>query len=373
MVFCKISQFVLACPGVEQTFLAAEMGGVPGGPSPDQVTEARRAVKELATELLGILDKWCDPSAGPVHALAHEMRGHIMSKLEQINRSPTAPPQWGIKTMKDNAFKVAVDCLGHHEQTYPIARKLGFLWHAQLQFQVEVFMFLCGQLCHRTEGELADRAWHQVEITYTHHPEMFEVAHSRTHMLIGQFVLKAWHRREAALMTRTGQVPKTPFFVNRLRAALPDFNAAMIKLEESSPSEGLGIAGGIDGGGGRADRSSLPHTPAATVTSRAEHCGSNASSGTDFVMVSPDADTSDRIHSASHLPTQVGNGGGGSSAGVMQSDPAVDQFFTGYMDTTALDWDMFADMKDDSGGDAAGSAFPPAIFSGAGLAEWYQG
>ncbi|KAK4230397.1 activator of stress genes 1 [Podospora fimiseda] len=228
MIFCmltnKFGQFLVETPGLETIALLEEQGSPASNHIPEeQINECRRHIEKLAKDLLEILDKYCDPMAGPVHQMAIRMREHIVRKFEELIKAPKDQPELEseILTQKDNTFKVAVCTLEHNEANYMSAKDKGFMWFSLLHFQLDIFMYMAGQLCHRTEGILVDRAWRQVEVVYTFHPELFETT-SKVHSALAVFILKAWRKREEALLTRTGQLPETPFYIEKLRASFPD-------------------------------------------------------------------------------------------------------------------------------------------------------
>ncbi|KAK3685118.1 fungal-specific transcription factor domain-containing protein [Podospora appendiculata] len=283
MIFClmqyKFAEFLVHTPGLEAMIMATHIDGAAGagGPSDEQMMKFRHTAEALGKELIDLLSRHCDPAAGPVHELAIEMRKHVVQKVTELITYPKIQPSWGgeQKSMQSNAFKVAVGTLEHDESNYMAQKDKGFIWHSLVHFRIEIFMYLAGQLCHRTEGPLVDRAWHQVGVVYTFHPHLLDVS-SKTNYTLAIFILKAWRKREEILISRTGRVPETPFYVDKLRAVMPS--------DEFSP-EGS------------------PPIPFNTPS-----------------MMAPNR-------------RQPG-----------ESDPIVDQLLGGYLDVSALDWDMFGSM-----------------------------
>ncbi|KAK4462135.1 fungal-specific transcription factor domain-containing protein [Cladorrhinum samala] len=228
MIFCifinKFGQFLVETPGFEVLALLEEQGNPASAKIPEeQLNECKQHVEKLAKDLLEILDKYCDPMAGPVHQMAITIREHIVRKFKELLEPPKHQQEWSgeVQTHKDNTFKVAVCALEHNEANYISTRDKGFMWFSLLNFQLDVFVYVAGQLCHRTEGTLVDRAWKQVDVVYTFHPELFETT-SKVHAALAVFILKAWRKREETLLTRTGQIPDTPFYIDKLRASFPD-------------------------------------------------------------------------------------------------------------------------------------------------------
>lgn len=302
MIFCLMlntfTKFLVDSPGLEAMILASEIGtSFEGGPSEAQMVECRQCIENLGKELLSLLDRYCDPSAGPVHEMAIDMRTHLLKKIASLVTPPKLRPDWGEQghTMQDNAFKIAVLSLEHNEQNYMTGKDKGFLWFSLVHFQLDIFMYVVGQLYRRSEGALVARAWKQVEVVYTFHPELLDITSNKTYSMIATFVLKAWKKREEHMLSQTGQLPEAPFYLESLRSLMP--NEAY--YSEPTPPD--------------------PYTPAYLTGNR--------------------------------RPVTA------------NSDPGFEQFFGAYLDSSAMEWDMFGTMPM-SGvqqtGPFAGFGLPPA-------------
>ncbi|KAK4122144.1 hypothetical protein N657DRAFT_492261 [Parathielavia appendiculata] len=232
MIFClltyKFAKFLTDMPGFEGMILlqegqaddsATDVGDLP---TQEQVAAYRRAVGRLREELLEVFDKYCDPKAGPVHEMALTMREHVLDKLNELMTPPKERPDWGgeVKNAKDNTFKIAVNAFEHNEANYASTKDRGFAWFSLLHFQVDLFMYLAGQLCQRTEGNLVERAWRQVHVVYSYHPELFDVT-NKNYAALALHILQAWKNREQLILSRTGQIPEAPFYIKKLRACMP--------------------------------------------------------------------------------------------------------------------------------------------------------
>ncbi|KAK0727861.1 fungal-specific transcription factor domain-containing protein [Lasiosphaeria miniovina] len=285
LLTCRFGRFLIDNPGLETIVMAPDSGAI-GGISDEQVTEYRRIVENLAKELLDMLDRYSDAKAGPVHEMAVEMRMHIINKVMELVKPLKPLAGWGsepLPSAQDGAFKIAVRTLEHNAHNYMSMKDRGFIWFSLLLFQLDVFMYMAGQLCHRTEGEIVDRAWEMAEVVYSFHPELFDTS-NKVYLIIAQYILKAWRKREEILLCRTGEIPDTPFYVDKLQASLPIDD---LKTEPTPPG---------------------PFTPASLG-----------------------------------LGPPIGG-------------PDLDQLFGGYLDTTALDWDMFG-TSNASGDQSMASAF----------------
>jgi len=230
MIFClltyKFAKFMVDNPGLEQMIIApqtADTLDTPGALSEEQMEKHRHTCEILGKELIDMLDRWCDPTAGPVHEMAIAMRKFIVDKMQELITPARLQKEFGteVRNSKDNAFKIAVATLEHNEQNYLSSKDKGFIWFSLLHFQLDIFLYMTGQLCQRTEGNLVERAWRQVEVVFTFHPELFDFS-NRTCTTVAIFVLKAWRRREETIFNRTGHHPEMPFYVEKLRASMPN-------------------------------------------------------------------------------------------------------------------------------------------------------
>ncbi len=229
MIFClltaKFAKFLVDTPGFEGVVMLPvedDEDGENTGPTEEQLAEYRRGVSVLREELVEILDKYCDPRAGPVHVMALTMREHLIERLRELGTPPKELPEWGteVKSNEDHTFKMAVCAFEHNEADHISTKDKGFSWFSLLHFQLDIFMYMAGQLCRRIEGNLVDRAWHQLNVVYSYHPELFDST-NRNYAALAVFVLKAWKKREQYLISRTGQLPDVPFYVWELRRCMP--------------------------------------------------------------------------------------------------------------------------------------------------------
>ncbi|KAK4138358.1 hypothetical protein BT67DRAFT_446501 [Trichocladium antarcticum] len=229
MIFClltyKFGKFLVETPGFEALIMLPDGDSVLGssGPTEEQQAEWRRGFEVLGKELLEILDNYCDPTAGPVHAMAIDMKAHLIEKIAELITPPKLQADWGseVRSAKDNTFKVAIGTFEHNEANYASTKDKGFAWFSLSHFQLDIFMYMAGQLCHRTGGTLVERAWRQVHVVYSYHPELFD-ATNKNYAALAVFILKAWKKREETVFGRTGQLPETPFYVDKLRACMPN-------------------------------------------------------------------------------------------------------------------------------------------------------
>lgn len=243
MIFCllmyRFAKFVKEMPGFEGIIMLPDEESGPGpkiGPTEEQREAYRQGVARLQEEFLEIFEKYSDVNAGPVHVMASAMKDHILQRLEEL-KIPTKSQKWSeeVKSTGDNMFKHAVQFLEHYDVNYKVTSSLGFAWFTMLHFQLDVFMYVVGQLRRRTEGKLVESAWRQVEAVYAHHPELFDMT-NKSYTVLGVYVLQAWKNREQVIFGRTGRAPEIPSCVTKLRTCLPDQAYKQEQGEQRTPS-----------------------------------------------------------------------------------------------------------------------------------------
>lgn len=317
----KVTKFLVQAPGLETMVLASELDALKGGTASTQFyADYQRTLNTLSTALVELLDKYCDPRAGPVHQITLEMHSHILAKLSELLMPPRQRPECGgeIRSLQDNAFKVAVSSLEHNALNYESTKDKGFLWYTKLNFQIDVFTYLMGQLCRRTEGPLVERAWAQVDVIFRFYPELLDVGANKAHASLAMFVLKAWAAREDVIGRARGSLgaPETPFYVKRLRAQVGDEyrtepTPSMPDPSPMQPFEYLRPKPVDDGIGRGPGDGSLGASPTGTAA------GAGPGSGTGAPEVASAVDLAQGL------------------------DPMFDQFLGGYLDAAAVEWEMF--------------------------------
>ncbi|KAH8664116.1 fungal-specific transcription factor domain-containing protein [Xylariales sp. PMI_506] len=229
MIFCllnyEIAKLLMEYPGLEAVVLQNELGS-PDAPSSADVEAARKRIDCLDHDIGEILRKYSDSSMGPIHELSLEQRPMMINKLRELICPPREQPEWGteILTPKDNLFKIAITTGEHSLRVYSQAEKRGaFLWFIMAHFQVEVFLFMVGQLCSRTSGQLVDRAWYVAERFYHYHAELFKLS-TKPHGSLAVYMLRAWKKREEVVTASTGTPPVKPWYIARLQELLSSSN-----------------------------------------------------------------------------------------------------------------------------------------------------
>lgn len=207
MIFClltyKFARFLLDAPGFEGMAMVKRSATDGNGPTEEQLNEYRRKVSVLRQDLLDILEKNSDRRAGPVHEMAVALREHLIARLDELATPVEQQSDWGIEvhSAEDNTFKVAITIFEHDSANSVGGMVPAFTWFSLLHFQIDLFLYLVGQLSRRTEGALVDRAWVQVEAVYSVHPELLDI-NNKKFVTVSSYVLRAWKKREQALLAQ---------------------------------------------------------------------------------------------------------------------------------------------------------------------------
>jgi hypothetical protein len=124
---------------------------------------------------------------------------------------------------RESLKEIEFDSLGHTMKAVQ-----GYLWHIHSHFQLDAFIYLLSELRHRTSGELVERVWEQVRLSYENRPELITDTKNSLYMAIGNLTLKAWQKREEFV----GQIPP-PRFITLLRAQrkIPGPSRAIISTQ----------------------------------------------------------------------------------------------------------------------------------------------
>ena len=347
MVFNRLARFLVETPGVEPMILLSDHEAFrgPNGPSSQQIEMYRMLIANLATSLLEITDKFCDPTAGPLHEMALEVKAEVLQKLEHM-LLPAQEREFSdeVKTPADNVFQVAVEATTHDNELKMKAKHNFFAWFSRLYFQDNMFMFIVGQLCIRTTGKLVEKAWIAVETTYDSYPDLYDVT-QRSYYQIAMYVLRAWRTRVGVLRARaalSGMAVEPPEFITKLQAVMPAQDetassttsgaaaaatASSIKSEASPASlsfmSGLGIA-------------SVPSTGPSTVQDSAAANNYNTMNS-----VNTESTSDTLVPSIDELSLL------GEDKAMLPStnDQVLDQFLAQpYMDPNTIDWDMWGSI-----------------------------
>lgn len=237
----RVARFFTETKGIEPLiFITDELTPqLPNGPDQEQLQQYHEIVRDLGRRLLDILDRYCDPSAGPLHQLAHDVRTEILTKLATVADPPKIKPS-AADSPEDIAFKISIKACKHGIEELARTEGRGFEWFARTHFQPNIFLYLVGQICTRIHhspadrgGPLAEKAWDLVEQSYACYPQLYDIS-QRIHFQIARLTLRAWRRREASLIEHAGiGSTMVPEFVTRLQMVVPQDDSVKSEMTGS--------------------------------------------------------------------------------------------------------------------------------------------
>jgi hypothetical protein len=173
-----------------------------------------KAIDDLETLFEKRFLRYCDPTI-----VWHFMASHLAKAIIFMLRFMVHGAEYQSKTesqaQKDFLFDLALQVCSSQNLTYTMKEMQGFVWHINVQFQWKAFVYVVSELRYRTEGALVDRAWKEVELTFSFHPSFdAELSVRALPIAISNLTLKAW---EAYKVARDITDTSEPYFVQMLR------------------------------------------------------------------------------------------------------------------------------------------------------------
>ncbi|KAI0129379.1 fungal-specific transcription factor domain-containing protein [Hypoxylon sp. NC0597] len=242
LICCEITSIMVDTPELHLVILQNEMGSET--PEPDKIERASRRIDELDKRMTDVLEKYSDLSMGPIHVLATETKSIMIAKLRELICPMVNQPEWGTEVLnpKDHLFKMSLTAGEQNLRMYQLPQTKGFfLWYMMSHFQIEVFMYMLGQLSWRTSGQLVERAWAAVELFYHFHTELYDLS-SKIYLGAAIFAIRGWKAREKTIQEATGSTPETPGYILKLQSLLPPEEARHTRTDESSDLTSLGVS-----------------------------------------------------------------------------------------------------------------------------------
>ncbi|MCJ1437531.1 hypothetical protein MMC27_006918 [Xylographa pallens] len=190
------------------------------GSSTKTVADKDRSIDELETRIESRFLRFCDPSI-PLHILVNGVARSAIYALRLMVHHPRQYPDKGAsmpQEEKDMLFTISLRMIELGSMGRSAENLRHFLWHMFVQFQLDVFVYMLGELQNRTSGELVERAWHEVKLAYEFYPEFLDDRSNALYVAIRNLTLKAWQRRETELARILGRRPEVPTFVKKLRS-----------------------------------------------------------------------------------------------------------------------------------------------------------
>ncbi|KAF3932591.1 hypothetical protein ABW20_dc0107955 [Dactylellina cionopaga] len=170
--------------------------------------------------------RYCDP-VNPLHLFTSIVCRAALTNLRLMTHHPIRRPDGGAgmsQEEKDSLFSDSIKVVEYDNLCHSSRSLQKYLWHVKSFFQWHAFIYLLGELRHRSHGPEVEKAWAQVDEVFEHHHEWLE-RKDELHAAIRAFALKAWECREGLLAKVPGKLQqvKIPMFVQALRTMY--FNA----------------------------------------------------------------------------------------------------------------------------------------------------
>jgi hypothetical protein len=217
------------------------------------IAEKDKIIDQLGNYLENKFSRFCDPLI-PLHTFSTSLIRAAILKLRFVAHHPQQYPDKGASMSqleRDIVFATGLKMIEYDTfgQSMPSLKR--FLWHVNVHFQFDAFIFVLSELRHRTSGPLIDRAWQQVQEVYDNHPELITKTSNELYVAIGNLTLKAWTSREAELARQLQGSPEVPTFISSLKLQRPtEKDGGFTKLlDVNEPAPGGDYALAMNGQG----------------------------------------------------------------------------------------------------------------------------
>lgn len=187
------------------------------------LSEKDKIIDQLGNYLENKFSRYCDPLI-PLHTFSTSLIRAAILKLRFVAHHPQQYPDKGASMSqqeRDIVFATGLKMIEYDTFGQSMHSLKRFLWHVNVHFQFDAFVFTLSELCHRTSGPLVDRAWEQVQAVYDNHPELITKTSNELYVAIGNLTLKAWTSREARVARQLQRSPGVPTFISSLQPQRP--------------------------------------------------------------------------------------------------------------------------------------------------------
>lgn len=225
MIICLITSGLAQClvrqPRLSEAMSSMETSALTKLSNHPHSAEMARIVTDVEDCLGTIVKTYCDPAAGPLHVAAFQIKSAMTQKIWSMTRGPKSG--FGDKSSAqdtvDSLFELSVESTEQFANLLRVMESSNFVWFVLQYFEQDIFMFMLGQLCHRTVGINVNRAWETLPIIYAHHEDLLDsstesCSTSRT------FLLRAWKARQEDVFLRLGHLPEVPGYISEIEQNL---------------------------------------------------------------------------------------------------------------------------------------------------------
>lgn len=160
------------------------------------INQKDKAIDDLENRLEKDFLRYCDLSI-PFHLLASYMAKSSICHIRLAAHHPSQYPDTGLsleQDEKDTLFSISLKIIEYDNLAHATNGLDRYLWHVNIFFPFEAFIYILSELRYRSEGEMGARAWRQVHQIYDHHPELIMDTGNALYVAIGNLAVKAWER-----------------------------------------------------------------------------------------------------------------------------------------------------------------------------------
>ncbi|RDW85406.1 hypothetical protein BP5796_03731 [Coleophoma crateriformis] len=180
-----------------------------------------RSINELESHLESRYLRYCDPSI-PIHRLSMFLAKSVIAQFRLSAHHPFQYPDGGARIPqqeKDMLIANALLILELHNAANALPELQGFLWHINVVFPFEAFIYTLREMKHEKDRDLVARARNLVEKVYEFHPELITESGNALYFAVGTLAISAWRSTSIAERSSQGQFPhRVPAFITKLES-----------------------------------------------------------------------------------------------------------------------------------------------------------
>lgn len=179
-------------------------------------------ISELEFRLEDKYLKYCDRSI-PLHFLCLAVARSITMNMRLMAHHPRHWKASGAtmpREERDMLFNLSLQMIENDTLVHTMKSLKPYLWHVNIHFQLDAFIYLLSEIRHQPPGDLFDRAWDQVQQVYNTHKELITEDYA-LYLAIGKLAIRAWEARESLLSRIYQGNIDPPHFIAALQLKLP--------------------------------------------------------------------------------------------------------------------------------------------------------
>lgn len=168
--------------------------------------------EEIITELESVFEekflKYCDPGI-PLQLLSIVITKIMIGRLRLSARHPRRLADRGASMSQEEKgflFDICLTMIEKDNKCHSSSGVRKFLWHINVNFQLDSFVYVLNELRQYCIGERADQAWREILECFDHHPDLLTDTKNQLYVAIGNLTLKSWGVRKS-MFAELGQVP----------------------------------------------------------------------------------------------------------------------------------------------------------------------